>query len=238
MIGDWLRRDDVVDSAWGMGFILIALFAIWHENNYNWYKILTLLLVSIWGLRLSWHLTSRNSQKNEDWRYKKLRSRWKKLRVLQTYSKIYLFQGLLVLIIGAPVIAILTSGQEPRANVAVAGFAVWCIGIVYEAVADYQLKKFKDKKDKKSSAVFDQGLWRYSRHPNYFGEIVSWLGAATAALSTRQWWAIASPVVLAYMLLRVSGEPLLRKKFKSNKTYQQYVKTTSLLVPLPPKKRA
>jgi steroid 5-alpha reductase family enzyme len=238
LIGDWFRRDDIVDSAFGIGFVFVALITMWHENNYNWYKILSLLLVSIWGLRLAWHLTSRNSRKKEDWRYKQMRVRWKKMRVLQSYARIYLFQGLLVLIISSPVVGVLVSTAQPIMGLMAAGFIIWLIGMIYEAVADRQLMKFKTGKDKKSQTVYDGGLWRFSRHPNYFGEIVLWAGATMVALSVRQWWAVISPIVLTYMLLKVSGEPLLRKKFKKNQAYQKYAKRTSLLVPLPPKKSA
>jgi steroid 5-alpha reductase family enzyme len=236
LAGDWLRRDDLVDSAWGIGFVFVALITMWHENNYNWYKLLSLLLVTVWGLRLSWHLTSRNSRKKEDWRYKQMRIRWKKMRVLQTYVKIYLFQGLLILVISAPVVGVLVSDKQPIAGLMTAGFIIWSCGIVYEAVADYQLSQFKTGKGEKSQAVYDGGLWRYSRHPNYFGEIVLWLGAAIVALGVQRWWAVVGPIVLAYTLLMVSGEPLLRKKYKGNKAYQKYIKRTSMIVPLPPKK--
>lgn len=231
VLGRLLNRHDVVDSLWGLGFILVAWLALWFEDITP-AKFLVALFVTIWGLRLFIHISSRNfKKKQEDFRYQQFRKNWGKNFWWQAYFKIYLLQGLLLLAISTATIASIYSDKEPVAIVSILGFIVWGFGIAFEALSDYQLQQFL--KAKKPGEIMQRGLWAYSRHPNYFGEITSWWGAAVVAASLQQWWGIIGALTITLLITKVSGLPPLQRKYANDKNYQQYAKHTSALIPLP-----
>jgi steroid 5-alpha reductase family enzyme len=192
--GTLLQRDDAVDGAWALGFILIALLAMGLQNHVATIQTLSLLIVTAWGLRLYWHLTLRSREHGEDRRYKGLRA-----------------------------------SAFPHIVLIGVGLAVWLIGIAIEIVADKQMSDFRTAAQK--PAIMDKGLWRYSRHPNYFGEIMLWVGATLVAFAAGQWWAFIGPSVLAFLIIKVSGITPVEKHMASNKDYQAYKAKTPALVP-------
>jgi len=228
-----LQRADAVDSAWGLGFVVVAWTAIFATGNHASSALLGAVFVTVWGARLFTHITRRNLHKSEDYRYQAYREKWGKHFWPQAYVRIFLVQGLLLLLISLPVIAIMHIGDTITV-VAVVGFAVWATGILYESVGDYQLQRFL--KTRKKGEIMQRGLWKYSRHPNYFGEVSAWWGAAVVAGAYNQWWGVCGALVITILITKVSGIPPLEKHYKGNPAYQEYAKHTSVLVPLPRRK--
>ena len=229
-----LKRLDVVDTAWGGGFIVVALTSLLLSRHV--YSGLLALLVSIWGIRLALHISRRNHGKQNDPRYDTLSASWAKQTYwLHAYVTIFLLQGALVLLISTPIIlaALITRGN--LATSAIIGSLVWLVGLLIEGVADFQLGHFLRTRTAEQK-VMNTGLWRWSRHPNYFGEIVVWWGVGLIASSAPYGWlAWLGPVVLTYLIVFVSGLPPQEKRKKNNPAYQEYARHTSILVPLPPR---
>lgn len=230
----YLDRVDVVDSAWGLGFIYVAIIALYSTSGFGDLQLIVLALTIIWGGRLTMHVARRSSEKDEDRRYATYRKKYSDNFWQEAYFRIFLLQGLLILIVSTPAVAILSSTSHGFSTLVIIGLIIWVMGIIIEAVADRQLKSFLKKRDSKEEIV-STGLWRYSRHPNYFGEITVWLGASLAAAGVGRYWGFIGFVVIAILITKVSGIPPVEKRYKSNKAYQAYAKKTSILVPLPPK---
>ena len=231
------RRNDVVDIAWGLGFIFVIWVAFLSNNVHSDASWLVVGLTSIWGLRLSGHLFLRNRGRDEDFRYRKWREEWGQWFILRSYLQVFLLQGILLLLIALPVIFV--ASQTVRVSVSawlVAGVLTWLVGFYFEVIGDRQLSKFvKNRRDKLE--VMDQGLWKYSRHPNYFGEVTQWWGLWLILASTNlpaKWRLIGliGPLTITILILFISGVPLLEKKYKGNKAYQAYAKRTSKFFPL------
>jgi len=225
------NRADIVDTAWGLGFVYVIWLAWRLWGSEGGVPLLIVLFVTAWGLRLAWHIFRRTIKKSEDHRYAAYRKKWQDLFWLHTYTRIFLVQALLLLVICSSAIAGIISDQPAFTPLLVLGFLVWAVGIICEAVADYQLGQFV--KTKKKGEIMQAGLWRYSRHPNYFGEVASWWGAALVGLSLGQWWAVIGAAVITLLITKISGIPLLEKHYANNKAFQKYKKHTSVLIPLP-----
>jgi len=187
------------------------------------------VLVCVWGFRLSYHIYSRNRGKPEDFRYLQWRKEWGKTFFWRSYLQVYVLQALLLLIISSPLLwtALYNPSWSPFTT---AGMAVWGIGFFFQSVGDYQLAEFV--KTKKPGEIMQTGLWKYSRHPNYFGEILMWWGLFVMVLPMPYGYAmLISPVTITLLLVYVSGVPMLEKKYADNPAYQEYKKRTSALVP-------
>ena len=230
------KRYDVVDSAWGLGFVVIAWAAIAVRGQVHLIGVLSALLVSLWGLRLCYHISRRNWHKSEDKRYTELRQKWGSKEHIKAFTNVFLLQGILLLLISSPVIAIASNVPSQATILTIVGFAVWLFGILFEAVADYQLGRFLKQRAAGSHALMQSGLWRFSRHPNYFGEITVWWGAALVAISFEQWWGIAGALLITILITKVSGIPPIEKHYAGNPEFETYKRRTSVLIPLPPRK--
>lgn len=231
-----LRRNDVADIAWGIGFILTAISAMIYTQNITPRATLVVCLVAVWGVRLASHVFLRNRGKCEDHRYRKWRQKWGKHALVRAYFQVFLLQGLLLAIICLPVTIIIKSAQNPFGLFDVFGVCIWFAGFAFEAVGDYQLVKYKRDPANKGK-IMTQGLWKYTRHPNYFGEVALWWGIYLIALSVPWGWAsILGPAAITYLILKVSGIPLLEEKYKDNPEFQMYKRRTSAFFPLPPRK--
>lgn len=228
-----VRRFDVVDLCWGLGFILIAWISV-IKNTQN-LTLLTAVIVSVWGLRLTLHIGSRHRGQPDDRRYLTITERWKGNIWAQAYYKIFLLQGLLILLVSMPIsIMAINAGAEINIIVWV-GAIIWSCGFIVEAVADRQLAIYLEQA--KRPAVMQTGLWRYSRHPNYFGELVQWWGIGVTALSVSWGWVgLIGPALLSYLIIFVSGIPPIERKRQNDKEYQAYKLRTSPLILLPPLK--
>ncbi len=228
------KRNDVADIAWGLGFVLVAWtgFAFSEQSARS---LLVNALVTAWGLRLAWHIARRNLRKPEDARYAAWRQEWTWFR-LRSYLQIFLLQGALLYAIALPILFIHASRASAFTIVDAAGAAVWLAGFFFEAAADAQLKRFlRDPANK--GKIMDRGLWAYSRHPNYFGEVTQWWGIFLLAASVPYGLVtIVGPLTITALILFVSGVPLLEKKYAGRPDFEAYKKRTSMFVPLPPQR--
>lgn len=231
-----IKHDNsIVDIAWGLGFIVVALYTYAISDKLPKQTLITLLTI-IWGLRLSIHILIRKWGKPEDFRYANWRKQWGKHYVLRSYLQIFILQSIVLVIISTPIILV-NSYPTPGINFwDQVGLFIWCLGFVIELVSDYQLSKFI-KNPKNKGKIMQSGLWKYSRHPNYFGEALLWWGIFIIAItSINGLVAIVSPILITFLLLFVSGVPLLEARYKNDKDYQEYAKKTSKFVLWFPKK--
>jgi steroid 5-alpha reductase family enzyme len=231
----YVKRTDIIDAAWGLGFIYVtALVLILDGRNELWQWVI-LGFVSVWGLRLFIHVASRLGRTQEDKRYKEYRAKWGEKFQSKAYTDIFLLQGLLLIVVSSPALAAVMSPRDPLLWLMITGFVVWGVGIAYETIADYQLQRFIIKKTGRlPNDIMDRGLWKYSRHPNYFGEIVAWWGAGIVALSMGQWWGLIGSIAITYLIVKVSGIPPLEKRYQDVPAYQEYKKKTPVLIPSSP----
>lgn len=232
-----LRRNDVADIAWGLGFILMAWCAYVLSGTYHVVGLLLNLFVTIWGFRLALHIFMRLMKKGEDARYAAWRKEWKFVKI-RSFFQVFFLQGVLLFVIVSPILLLHTSTylRFDMVIVSVLGICMAGIGFACEVCADIQLRLFLQSPQNKGKIMMS-GLWKYSRHPNYFGEATIWWGIALYVFGqTGIWLAFVSPLVLTYLLLFVSGVPLLENKYKDNKEFAEYAKRTSVFFPLPPKK--
>jgi steroid 5-alpha reductase family enzyme len=229
-----LRDVSIVDPGWPAGFVIVAWLALALGDGCRGRRLLIAILVSLWGLRLAGYLLVRKlRQPGEDPRYTDMRSKARGSFELKSLATVFALQGALIWIVSLPI-----QGAAPRSGHLGAldwlGVAAWAIGILFEAVGDGQLARFKSD-PVNAGRIMDRGLWRYTRHPNYFGDFMVWWGIYLAALSAGAWWAIASPLVMSTLLIRVSGKDLLESRMKSRPGYAEYAAATSGFVPLPPR---
>ncbi len=227
------KRNDVADIAWGLGFVVLA----WSAEILSGFGIrsaLVNLMVTVWGIRLALHIFRRNRNKAEDPRYQAWRREWKNFR-LRSFLQVFMLQGVLLYLIALPVLFINRKHASQLGWMDFAGAAVWLTGFAFESISDRQLRKFISD-PANHGRIMDQGLWRYSRHPNYFGEVIQWWGIFLAALSwPESWWTIVGPLTITLLILFVSGIPLLEKKYAGRDDFQKYKKRTSVFFPRPPK---
>ena len=231
----YLRNNSIVDIAWGLGFSVIALLTFMQSEKYMRQILVTLLTIT-WGLRLSVYILMRNRGKDEDFRYKKWREQWGENWVLMSYLKVFLLQGLIMILVSFPIIWVNTDNGIWLTKLDLYGAGLCLFGILFEATADAQLFLFKSIESNKGKVMMS-GLWRYSRHPNYFGESLAWCGLFLMSYNVSGGLiTIISPILITFFLLRVSGIPLLEKRYKDDKEYRKYCQTTSGFVPWLPKK--
>jgi steroid 5-alpha reductase family enzyme len=230
------RNNSVADIAWGGGFILMALINLLLSPAIGWRQAAVTLLVLVWGSRLVLHIARRNRGKPEDFRYRKMRELWGEKAPLRSLTHVFLLQGILMLLVGLPIILINRS-VPPETWLDAAGFLIAAAGLVVEIVADHQLHRFIRYHKSEDNPIMIRGLWRYSRHPNYFGEAVIWWGLFLMAVNVQAGWAaVASPILMTCLLRFVSGVPLLEKRYQTIEPYRNYSRRTSIFVPWFPKK--
>jgi steroid 5-alpha reductase family enzyme len=224
------KDNSIADIGWGLGFIIAALYSFFKAPTLFTTDILVTSLVILWGLRLSYSIFLRNWGKGEDFRYKTWRENWGKWFLIRSYLQVFLLQGFFMLIIISPVIYI-NSGVEQNLPLSFLGLAVWIFGFLFETIGDRQLRIFLAKR-KDRSQVMDTGLWRYTRHPNYFGEATMWWGIW---LISSNYFLLISPFLITLLLRFVSGVPLLEKKMMRNPNFVKYAEKTNAFLPWFPK---
>ena len=231
-----LRLGDasIVDPFWGPGFALVTCVYLLADGRFGTRGVLALALVSIWATRLGIHLVKRNRESGEDPRYRAMRERHgDRFRWVSLFTVFWL-QAVLLWVISAPQLGSVASFDVPLGLVDVLGTVVFLFGATLEAVADRQLDRFRSD-PANAGNVLDTGLWRYSRHPNYFGNAVLWWGLYLVSAGGGAYWTVFGPAVMTYLLLRVSGVTLLESTLRTSKPgYEEYVATTSAFVPWPP----
>ncbi len=232
-----LRDASIVDIFWGLGFVLVAWVSSASNVGATTREALVRALVTVWGLRLAVHLFARNAGKGEDPRYQAMRRHWGDRFPLVSLATVFGLQGALLFVISLPVqVAINSPTPDTFRWTDILGAAIWLIGFGFEAMGDAQLTAFKSDPSN-AGAVMDHGLWRYTRHPNYFGDALLWWGLGVIALSVPDHqWVLVGPAVMTVLLLRVSGVALLERRMKRTRPdYSIYVSRTSAFIPMPPR---
>jgi steroid 5-alpha reductase family enzyme len=235
IVGRRIGRYNVVDVTWGLAFVVVAAVAAVLGTGDLFRRVLLLVLVSVWGLRLAWHLNRKLAGHGEDPRYENLlRGDFSPGNVLR---KIFLLQAAVVWFISLPLQLSATRGPTPAGLfwVLVLGVAVYLVGVVFEAVGDHQLKVFKADPANKG-VIMDRGLWSWTRHPNYFGDACVWWGLWL--ITVNGWLALGtvlSPVVMTYFLVYATGARLTEKRMAGRPGFSEYCARTAFFVPRPPK---
>ena len=235
IVGQILKNNSIVDVGWGFGFVVIAVFNAFFYGLNSLPQILVLILVSVWGLRLTYHILKRNWRKPEDFRYVNMRKNWGNKQALNSFFKVYMIQGLFMYLISLSIVIIFANNSINNLF-ALIGLIIWLIGFMFDTIGNYHLKHFI-KNNKEKGQIIKTGLWKYTRHPNYFGESLVWWGISFIAFSVNNLLlSFVSPLVITFLLVKVSGIPLLEKKMMKNSNFVEYAKITSKFIPWFPKK--
>jgi steroid 5-alpha reductase family enzyme len=229
------KRNDVADVAWGLGFVLLSWVSYFISADSSIRGLIVGALVSVWGLRLAWHIHARNKGKAEDYRYLAWRKEWGRWFFIRSYFQVYLLQGFFLFLIVLPVLLINKSLGLSLGWLDFIGVVVWLFGFYFEAVGDAQLARFIQNPLNKGKLMQD-GLWAYTRHPNYFGEVAQWWGIWLITLSVPSGMiGIIGPITITFLILKVSGIPMLEKKMEENPDFYEYKKRVSVFLPWLPK---
>jgi len=233
-----LRDASIADLFWGTGFALVALLSLLVAGT-SPRALLLAAMASIWGLRLSLHLARRWRGKGEDRRYRAMRQAWGDRFPLVSLFTVFLLQGALLWVVALPIQAGAALGaSRPLGLLDAFGLLVWATGLAFEAVADAQLARFLARPGS-AGRVMQEGLWRYTRHPNYFGDALLWWGIGLVGLAAGASWALVGPALMTFLLVRVSGVALLEKDIRGRRPgYAEYVARTSAFLPWPPRRAA
>lgn len=239
-----VRRDaSVVDLFWGLGFVAVAATYAVASGGAGPRRVLVLALVGAWGLRLSGYLAWRNLGRPEDYRYREMRERRGRSFPWVSLVSVFWLQAVILWIVSWPLAQAIASPVPARLTwVDGAGAALVAVGLLFETVGDAQLARFKARRRRAggeaAAAVLDRGLWRYTRHPNYFGDALVWWGMGTVALATPgAAWSLIGPALMTFFLMRVSGVTLLEKRLRETKpAYRDYVRRTNAFFPWFPKR--
>jgi steroid 5-alpha reductase family enzyme len=229
-----LKNSSIVDMWWGPGIFLIGLTYQLTSGNATTRSRIVLALVALWAFRLAWHIGARNIGHGEDFRY----ARWRRERGASwwwfSYFKVFLLQAVIAWIVAMPLYFAITAPEPSQFTLwDQAGALVFAFGFAFEAIGDEQLRRFKLNPANKGR-VLDSGLWRYTRHPNYFGEAVMWWAFGLFSLATGGYLGLIGPAIITFLLIRVSGVALLEQTLRETKPeYHDYIRRTSAFLPMP-----
>ncbi len=230
-----LRNASIVDIFWGLGFVAVGWLTFVLNRSASLRPLVLVVAITLWGLRLAGYLAWRNIGKGEDYRYAAMRKYHGKRFWWVSLLTVFVLQGAVMWIVSLPV----QVGQLSEAGLNwldALGLAIWVVGLTFETVGDIQLARFKAD-PANAGKVMNRGLWRYTRHPNYFGDFCVWWGIfLIAAAGGQAWWTIVSPLLMSFFLLRVSGVTLLENSLRERRAgYEEYIRTTSAFFPWPPR---
>jgi steroid 5-alpha reductase family enzyme len=229
-----IKRNDIADVAWGPGIALASWSAWWYVGQpTDTTSLIVLGLISIWATRLGWRILRKNIRKGkEDPRYARWRDSWGSWFYPRSYLQVFLLQGFLMVVMSFVAVTVFIAPPSSLLLLTtIAGVTMWAIGFAFEVVGDYQLDTFLKNPDNKGR-LMRYGLWKFSRHPNYFGEITMWWGLYLIAAAAGLWWiAFISPATITFLICFVSGIPLLEAAFKDHPEWKAYKRTTSVLIP-------
>ena len=228
----------IVDIFWGMGFVIINAIYFYSSGDFYSRKILLLALVSLWGLRMSIYLAWRNIGKGEDFRYQEFRRNYGAKRYWwYSYFQVFLLQAGLMMLVSLPLLGVHSQTNFNGLNVLdYLGVLIFIIGFVFEAGGDYQLAKFKKNPNNKGR-VLNTGLWKYTRHPNYFGDTAVWWSFGIFSLAAGSYWTFIGAIFMTLLIIKVSGVALLEKTLNKDKPqYYEYIQKTNSFLPWFPKK--
>ncbi len=228
----------IVDLFWGFGFVVINAYYAFMSGDLTSRKLVVLVLVTIWGLRLSIYLAWRNFGKGEDFRYREFREKYGARRYWWiSFFQTFLFQGTLMMIVALPLLGINFGKAAGNLNfLDYMGMALWIIGFSFEAGGDFQLARFKADINNRGR-VLNTGFWKYTRHPNYFGDSAVWWSYALFSIANGSYWQIMGSVLMTFLIIKVSGVALLEKTLNDTKPkYKDYIASTNAFFPWFPKK--
>ena len=236
VLARWRRTNSLIDVAWGLGFIVVTAVQFARAPAVDPAKAMVSAAVLLWGLRLSIHLGRRVWGRPEDFRYAAMKERWGRADAVKSFFFVFMFQGLVMLVVSLPIILAFSSPSRPLAPLDVVGAAVFAAGFIFEAVGDAQLAAhIRDPANK--GRLMTRGLWSTTRHPNYFGEATLWWGIGLMAVSSRHGWiGLCGPLTMTLLLVFVSGVPLLERKYAGRPDWEAYRARTPMFVPWFPKK--
>ena len=232
-----LRDVSIVDPFWGTGFVVVAWLSVLINTNSNERPVLLAILTTLWGLRLSVYLLARNWGHGEDRRYVVMREHHGPQFWWVSLFTVFLLQGVILWFVSLPLqIVPAMNSTDPLGWLDLAGIIIWTVGFLFETIGDWQLAQFK-RDPANAGRVMDRGLWRYTRHPNYFGDICVWWGMYLVAAAGGAGWTILSPVLMSFFLMRVSGVTLLESTIVDRRPdYAAYKARTNALFPGAPKR--
>ncbi len=232
-----VRNASIVDPFWGPGFVLAAFYYYFQTEGVPARQILVLTLTTIWGLRLGLYLGWRNWGKGEDFRYRQFRQDYGRERYWWvSFFQVFLLQGVLMWLISAPLLGAQYYSHRPLGWLDAAGVLIWLVGFVFEAGGDWQLARFKSDPANRGK-LLTSGFWRYTRHPNYFGDSAVWWGLGLICIAAGSFVPALGAVLMTAMIIKISGVSLLEKSLKKVKPgYEEYVRNTSSFIPWFPKK--
>jgi len=232
-----VKNASIVDIVWGLGFVLVAwVVRVTTDQGDDARQWLLVAMTTVWGLRLATYLFVRNHGNGEDYRYRAMRKHYgPRFGVISLYS-VFGLQGLLMFVVSLPVPLGQADATPGLGVFAAIGVVLWTIGMFFESVGDAQLARFK-KNPASAGKVMNQGLWRYTRHPNYFGDACIWWGIGIVAAETGAGaWGLIGSAVMTFLLRRVSGVTMLEKTIgRRRQGYDEYIRTTSAFIPRPPR---
>jgi len=234
----FIKNAGIVDPFWGLGYVVVAVFYFFSTEGIETRKIILLALVAVWGLRLFSYLMWRNWGKPEDFRYQQFRKNYGKHRYWWvSFFQVFLLQGFLMWLVSAPLLgAMYYSGDDLLNLFDAIAIIIWLIGFTFETGGDIQLVKFKSKLENKGK-LLDKGFWKYTRHPNYFGDAAVWWGFALFAIAAGSYITVIGSLIMTALLIKVSGVAMLEKSLKNTKPgYREYIKNTPAFIPWFPKK--
>ena len=229
-----LIRNDVsiVDSLWSMMFLLAVAIYFAMSPQHGPRELLVLVLVTLWAVRLTTYITLRNRGEPEDYRYQEIRKNNEPGFRFKSLYIVFILQAFLAWVISLPLFAAM-GAPAPLGLLDYAGVAFWMVGMVFESIGDLQLSRFRSNPENKGK-VLNTGLWRFTRHPNYFGNFMLWWGFYLIALSAGAWWTIIAPILMTFLLLKVSGVALLEKDISERRPkYAEYIRQTNAFFPGP-----
>jgi steroid 5-alpha reductase family enzyme len=235
-----LKDASIMDIFWGPGFVIVTWLTYFMVDGFWGRKLLVAFLISLWGLRLALHIAIRNFGKGEDRRYRAWRVQYGNRFWWISFFKVFFLQGILLWVISLGVQTVqMASTPGKFVWLDALGCAVWAIGFLFETIGDWQLESFRSEPDSQGK-VMNRGLWAYTRHPNYFGESLIWWGIFLISLTDiSNFWTVISPLVITFLLLKVSGVAMLERDIsKRRPDYQAYIRRTPAFVPWFPKKEA
>lgn len=232
IFGIFKKDVSFVDSLWPLFFLVAAVVFALDVQTLSARGQLVLVLVVVWSLRLSIYITARNWGEPEDYRYQTIRNNNEPGFAFKSLYIVFGLQGVLAWLIALPLLPAITSNSA-LSWIDLFAVAIWTVGFIFEAVGDYQLARFKSRIDSQGRAL-DTGLWRYTRHPNYFGEFCMWWAFYLFAVAAGGWWSIASPLLMNFLLLKVSGVAMLEKTISDRRPeYAAYIRRTNAFFPGP-----
>lgn len=225
-----VKNNSIVDIGWGLGFVTVSWLLFFIEQRYTVPAIIVNILISLWGLRLFYHILKRNLFKEEDFRYKKWRDDWGKYVIPRAFVQIYLLQGFFMFVVSLTTIYVNTQAISFNWWMLI-GIAIWGIGYFFEVVGDRQLRQHIHKPENKGK-LMTSGLWKHTRHPNYFGDALAWWGIFLIVIvGDFAWYLFISPLMMTILLRFISGVPLLEKRMAKKPGWEDYAKHTSVFIP-------